>query len=293
MDLLKLKYFYTVAQLEHITKAAERLHIAQPAITKTIKLIESELGVPLFSRVGRNIKLTEYGKLLKNRLDSVFPIIDGIESEIKALKRENSYTVRLNVMAASIAVMQAVLEYKNLHPEVVFNLNQHSSNVDCDISLTTDFAGDTVVGKKTAIKRCVIEEKIFLAVPKISEYAKRDSIELLSLKDEKFIYIAGSRPFRAVCDKICSDLGFKPSIDFESDSPIAVKNIISADAGVGFWPQFSWGEIDKSGVKLIPISDADCKRNLVVELHSDNCRSKYAESFYSYLIEQLSKGQNS
>ena len=68
MDLLKLRYFYAVAEFEHVTKAAEKLHIAQPAITKTIKLLESELGVPLFIRVGRNVKLTEYGELLKRKL---------------------------------------------------------------------------------------------------------------------------------------------------------------------------------------------------------------------------------
>ena len=74
MDLLKLRYFYTVAELEHVTKAAEKLHVAQPAITKTVKLLENELGVPLFSRVGRGVKLTDYGKMLKEKLDGVFPI---------------------------------------------------------------------------------------------------------------------------------------------------------------------------------------------------------------------------
>lgn len=294
MDLLKLKYFYTVAQYEHVTKAAESLHIAQPAITKCIKQLESELDVTLFMRSGRNVKLTEYGKLLKNRLDNVFPIIDGVKDEINQLKKENKFTVKLNVLAASIAVMEAVVKYKNKYPEVVFNIIQHTNESICDIMVTTTGSESERHEhvKQNLKKRCVIEENIFLAVPTKSDYAKNDSVQLKSLKNEKFIYIAGSRPFRSVCDKICENIGFKPSIGFESDSPIAVKNIIGADAGVGFWPEYSWGKINSKDVKLLPVTDAECKRELIVELYDQAGMSEYAENFYEFLISKLSKGQN-
>ncbi len=293
MDLLKLKYFYTVAEYEHVTKAAEILHIAQPAITKSIKQLESELEVPLFKRSGRNVKLTSYGKLLKTRLDNVFPVIDGVKGELSQLKKENRFTVKLNVLAASIAVMEAVVKYKNKYPEVVFNIIQHAEKADCDITVTTDTDNEFFKhGKQNVKQRCVIEENIFLAVSKKSEYAKYDNIQLKSLKNEKFIYIAGSRPFRLVCDKICEDIGFKPSIGFESDSPIAVKNIISADAGVGFWPEYSWGKIKSSDVKLLSVTDTKCKRELIIELRDEQGMSEYAENFYEFLISKLSKGQS-
>ena len=57
MELNKLRYFYIVAKYEHMTRAAEEMHIAQPALTKTIKALEDELGVPLFMKKGRNIVL--------------------------------------------------------------------------------------------------------------------------------------------------------------------------------------------------------------------------------------------
>lgn len=289
MDITRLRYFYTVAGLEHVTRAAEQLHVAQPAITKSIKLLESDLGVSLFRRDGRNIKLTEYGRLLKSKLDSVFPVVDEIPGEIERLKNENKVTVKLNVLAASTAVMDAVIKFKNKNPEVIFNLIQNEEKYDCDVSVTTNY---TVSEVKEVKERCIMEEKIYLAVPKNSKYKDYKKIELKEVKDEKFINLASSRSFRTICDKFCSYAGFKPKIAFESDSPIAVKNIIAAEAGVGFWPEYSWGKIKSSDVVLIPITNPTCQRELIIELHEGNERSEYVRAFYEYLIKALHKKQN-
>ena len=88
MELAKLRYFYVVASLGHVTRAAEEIHIAQPALTKAIKLLEKELGVPLFYKTGRNVCLTTYGEYLKNKLESILPMVDGIPLELEILKQE-------------------------------------------------------------------------------------------------------------------------------------------------------------------------------------------------------------
>ena len=67
MELTQLKYFYAVAKNLHVTKTAEQLHIAQPALTQAVRRLEKELGHPLFASKGRNIVLTEYGKYLKEQ----------------------------------------------------------------------------------------------------------------------------------------------------------------------------------------------------------------------------------
>ncbi len=63
MDLLQLKYFQVAAQLEHMTRAAERLSIAQPSLSQSIAKLEEELGVPLFDRQGRRIQLNQFGRV--------------------------------------------------------------------------------------------------------------------------------------------------------------------------------------------------------------------------------------
>ena len=133
-----------------------------------------------------------------------------------------------------------------------------------------------------------MKEKIYLAVPKTSVYANQESVKLKDLKDEEFVHLAGSRMFRSACDQFCAYAGFKPQIAFESDSPVAVKNIIAANAGVGFWPEYSWGKASYE-VSLISISEPDCQRELVIGMHEYSFPSAYAQDFYEYLLKYLQR----
>ena len=96
MDIQKLRYFHTTAQLEHITRSAEILHISQPSLTQAIRSLEKELGVELFEREGRKVVLTDAGRYLKQRLDTLLPEFDHLATEMEELKVSETKTVRLN-----------------------------------------------------------------------------------------------------------------------------------------------------------------------------------------------------
>jgi len=290
MELTKLRYFYTVAKLGHVTRAAEEIHIAQPALTKAIKQLEEELGVPLFYKKGRNIYLTAYGEYLKNKAETVFLHVDSIADELEGLKQEQRQTVKLNVLAASTAVTEAVIAYKKRKPEVIFQVIQNEAETDCDISVAIEEADLSTL--PPIQKQRALEENIYLAVPKNSRYAARTDIALKEVKDEGFVHLAGSRFFRSVCDNFCLAAGFKPHTSFESDSPVAVKNIIGASAGVGFWPEYSWGKASLD-VVLLNITDPVCRRRLILNLHKSPTPSVVAEDFYGYLLRFLQKRQRS
>ena len=83
--------------------------------------------------------------------------------------------------------------------------------------------------------------------------------------------------------------GFKLKPSFESDSPIAVQNIFGAGAGVGFWPEYSWGKIFASDTLLLPISEPVCERKLILTLHDTSVKSDVAEDFYQHLMRFLQK----
>lgn len=284
MELTKLRYFYEVAKYGHVTKAAEEIHIAQPALTKAIKLLEEELGVPLFYKKGRNVYLTVYGEYLKGRVESILRRVDAIPAEIEILKGEQNHTVRLNVLAASTLVTDAVISYKKTHPEVIFQLIQNETEGDCDISVSMQ--SEQSIALPPFLKRNIFKEQIFLAVPKRSAFAARTEIALREAKDEGFVILAGSRMFRAVCDSFCAYAGFKPRTSFESDSPIAVHNIIGAGAGVGFWPEYSWGAVSDDMV-LLSITEPVCQRSIVLGLHESPTVSDAAQEFYPYLVRFL------
>ncbi len=284
MELTKLRYFYTVAKLEHITNAAEEIHIAQPALTKAIKQLEEELGVPLFYKQGRNIRLTPFGKYLQGKVEPIFKQIDGIPTELARLKEERQLTVKLNVLAASSTITEAVVAYKKRNPAVIFQLIRSETEPDPDVSVRTD--GTDPDALPPVLRAQSMEERIYLAVPKNSPYAKKGSVRLTEVKEEGFVHLAGSRTFTALCDSFCMQAGFKPNIAFESDSLIAVKNIISANAGIGFWPAYSWGKLSADAV-LLPILGQDCKRTLTVSLHESAYPSATSADFYEFLVKYL------
>ncbi len=289
VDLNKLYYFYIVAKHQHVTRAAEELHIAQPALTKTVRLLEEELGVPLFYKKGRNIFLTPFGQYLRQRLEIVFSVLDEVPGELDAMKGQAKNTIRLNVLAASTVVTSAIVEYKKQNKQTVFQLIQNEEAMDCDISVTTNAVDFSRLPPFD--KRCVMEEKIYLAVPKDSVYAQEVSIDLSSVREEGFVNLAGSRLFRAVCDKFCDSAGFRAKSIFESDSPAAVRNLIGAGVGVGFWPAFSWGQAAPSEVVLLPIRNPLCRRELIVGLHTGNSISDIAGDFYENLLHFIQEQQ--
>lgn len=84
MNLYHLRYFVTLAHLEHYTKAAENLSITQPSLSHAISLLENELGVALFEKEGRNIVLTKYGKIFLKDVEKSLEILD---SSVKSLKK--------------------------------------------------------------------------------------------------------------------------------------------------------------------------------------------------------------
>ena len=94
MNLYQLRYFTTLAQEEHYTKAALKLHITQPSLTHAIHLLEDELDVALFEKKGRNVVLTKYGKLF---LKEIEPILNRLDDSIENIKQISKGKETLNI----------------------------------------------------------------------------------------------------------------------------------------------------------------------------------------------------
>lgn len=285
MDIVKLRYFHAVAEEQHVTRAAEKIAIAQPALTQAIKSLEREFGVSLLKKQGRNIVLTEYGTYLKKRLDQLLPELDSLAGELAALKEQNGKTIRLSIQAASNFVVNAIVKYRALHPDVVFDFEQATHRRDCDLIVSTNGLEQPSY-PQPLWKRCIKEERIYLAVPKHSPYASRPEIDLTDVKQEDFVMLSTSRLFGVVCNKLCASVGFVPRVVFESDSPAVVQSIVSSGIGIAFWPEYSWGEVNTADIILLPISNPICQRELIMELFHRPLQSHHAESFYEFLLKQ-------
>jgi len=125
MDLLQLRYFQVVARVEHMTKAAEELLISQPSLSKTIRRLEKEIGVPLFDRQGRSIRLNQFGKACLEHTASLFQELEEGQCQVRDMAGLEHGEVSL--VASSLHGLPALLHsFQLLHPFVHFHLSQRS-----------------------------------------------------------------------------------------------------------------------------------------------------------------------
>lgn len=257
MELTQLRYFLAVARLEHMTRAAAQLHIAQPALTKSIRKLEAELGAALVERKGRNIALTVAGHALAEMLEEPMAQLDAIPGELASLARAEDATIRLKVLAATSFVTDCVIRYRAAHPGLQF-----------DLLLVDDAAGADVVVDTCGVEGAppsgrAFAERVLLAVPRESPLAGCGSVALAQAREETFITLAGNRKFADLCGGWCRQAGFTPRRIYESDGPATIRNLIALGCGVGLWPEHTWGAPGE-GVVLVPITDPRCARRMVV-----------------------------
>lgn len=280
MDILQLKYFLVAAEYEHMTKAAQSLHIAQPALSQSIKHLEDELGVTLFERKNRSIRLNDSGKLLQSEVQPIINALDSLPARLKDAEKQASHTIQLNILAASALITQSIISFKKLYPEVNFRLLQNVDETEFDICISC--AGSNKIPKESIL---LINEKILLAVPSISGYSSFESISLKQVESEGFISFSGAKPFRIICDDYCKQVGFKPKIIFESDNQESIKNLIESNLGVAFWPEYTWGKLTSKNSALIPIHEPECGRTIYAIRNQNSINSKYANIFLDHLTK--------
>ena len=287
MELTQLKYFLEVARTEHVTQSAKNLCIVQPALTQAIHKLEDELGVALFKSAGRNIKLTDSGKFFYEKLLPLYENMMSLPEQLKATVKKQNNNIKLNVLAASSLVTNAVIKYKQDHPDLHVDMVQNEETEVFDICVRTYATYKPSLDNTSSDATFIHSEKIYLAVPNVAQYRKLNSISLFNLKDEKFIHLYGSKQYRRICMELCERIGFHANVTFESDNASAVKDAVAAGIGVSFWPEISWGKMDHRRVKLLEITDTDFKRDIVISLRKNKQDNSKTQQFYNFLTQYI------
>lgn len=128
MELRQLRYFIEVAEREHISEAAVHLHVAQSAVSRQIANLEDELGVQLFERIGRNVKLTPIGKIFLEHSVSAIQAIDFAKKQIDEYLDPEKGTIKIGfpTSLAGHLLPTVISAFKKEHPNVAFHLRQGS-----------------------------------------------------------------------------------------------------------------------------------------------------------------------
>lgn len=283
MELLQLRYFQTVAHICHMTKAAKELHISQPALSKTIHLLEKELNVELFDRIGRSIFLNEYGREFLDYVDRALENIDEGMHRLRDMTGESYGTIRLAVLSASSTVPDLLTNFRSLYPFIGFDLVQHYQNTmsthDFDLCLTTlPFNGTNVE------QIHVMTEEVLLGIPSNHPFSGRQTIYLDEVAKDNFISLKKGTVLRQLTDSFCHSAGFEPNIIYESDDPSTVRGLIRANLGIAFIPEISWGRETGPSVSLLRIADPVCLRSIGLVYRQGMYLSKSIKLFIDFAI---------
>jgi DNA-binding transcriptional LysR family regulator len=261
MELRHLRYFVAVAQELSFTRAAERLHISQPPLGQQIRDLERELGVVLFERTKRRVRLTDAGLAF---LEPAERTLQQAESAAEAARRAGrgevgSLSIGFISSASYDALPRVLGPYRERHPEVRLHLQQMATSAQVQ-ALADRVLHAGLLGERRPeewLEQEVVAREMLLAVlPAKHPLAAGDSIRLRQLAREPFVI----HPRRAAprnYDRIvalCQRAGFSPNIEQEALEMQTIAGLVAAGLGVSLLPA-SVRHLDIPGVVFLDIED--------------------------------------
>ncbi len=259
MELRHLRYFSTVATELHFGRAAEKLHIAQPPLSKQIQDLEAELGFELFNRTKRSISLTPAGQAFLVEVTQIFQQLDrAIDIGRKTSRGELGQISIGFVGSATYNILPVMLQqFRDRYPHVQIELHELTT----DRQLIWLREGRIDIGlirppiiDKDFTSEVIFQESLVVALPTNHHLAKLDSVDLSLLAAEPFILFPRQLapglydPIIAICQAA----GFSPQVVQECIQMQTIVSLVSANMGVSILPE-SIQEAQRQGVVYKPI----------------------------------------
>jgi DNA-binding transcriptional LysR family regulator len=241
MDVRQLEYFHEVGKVSHISRAAERVGITQPTLSRAIERLEHEIGAPLIERAGRSIQLTSYGKALWKHIDRALESIEAGRREVADMTGEERGTVALGFLWAlgERLVPELVRGFTVQHPAVRFRFVQNNG-VELERQL---MAGDInfamlagPIAQKQLEWQSVAVQQLVLVVPPGHRFAHRRTIRLAEAAHETFVLFPPGHALRAFTDDLCRRADFVPDVGYEGDQSSSIRLLVAAGLGVAVVP---------------------------------------------------------
>ncbi|AIF49707.1 LysR family transcriptional regulator [Pelosinus sp. UFO1] len=293
MDIRDMKNFYAIVEEGNISNAAKRLNIAQPPLSKQMKQLEDDLGVQLFERGSRRIRLTEAGQLLRERVEQILGLVDGTVKEITELNSGLVGTLSIGTVTTSGATLLPNLlhQFHKVYPHVTFQLWEG------DGSRILDLLNNRVI--EIGIIRAPFDSEIYESITLPDEplviAMRRDGylcgddpvkVRLIELANQPLIV---PLRWKAMFVEWCEKVGFKPNIVCISDGILL--NIIWTKLGIGMAlvPKSTEGLISDSELTYKTIVEPAVSTQTVIVWARNHKLSASSKHFLDLLKDMILK----
>lgn len=275
MDVAQLRTLIHVAELGSLSKAADRLHIAQPALSRQIRLLEEELGVRLFDRHGRGMIVTERGQ---DVLRHALRVMAELE-EIRAVVSDGNAPLRGHVSigmpptASDVLSEPLVSAFRDAHPEATLRVVSaytghlldwmHRGEIDAAILYDPRSA-------RTLRIRPLLDEPLFLIGPPGFGLSIDRPVEFATLENQRLLLPSPGHGLRMLVDRYARECGIGLDIKVEADSYSALKSLVGHGYGVTVLPLAPiHEELKTGGLRAAPLVNPTPVRRLVMSYPTD------------------------
>lgn len=291
MELRHLHYFLTLCEELHFSEAAFKIGISQPTLSQQIRVLEGEVGVPLFDRLGKKTVQTEAGLILQRYAIKAIKELENAQTAIDDLKDAYSGTLRVAVLPSDLDYHLTELlvafhrDFPSVHIEVIPSIDIPNkvllNEVDIGLALV-----EPAHSQLTA--RPIFKESYCLFVSKKSHLATRKKIEISELADIPLILYPKGFYGRDLIDRWCLTQGIRVEPIMAPGSSTAIFQLIEAGVGASIQPHKLIEAFEDRDMIAIPIEDAP-QRSLAIIYRNDRYLSKAAQRFITELTDYFQK----
>jgi DNA-binding transcriptional LysR family regulator len=266
MELRQLQYFVAVVEEASFTRAAARLHLAQPGVSAQIRQWERELGQPLLDRSGRSVTVTEVGEAVLAYARAALAAVEGIRSTVDEFTGLLRGRVAIGLLSGAVIgafdVPALLADFHDDHPEVEISLTEDNS----ERMLAALHAGAldiAVIGLAEEAPPPGISLQILIDVPLVAAVAPddpllaprdRSSVPLAALGDRPLISLPRGTGLRGVLERACAQAGIRPRIAFEAAAPQVLAQLAARGLGVAVIPALPAQAAAELGLRTLAIT---------------------------------------
>jgi LysR family transcriptional activator of glutamate synthase operon len=294
VDLSELRWFVCLAETGHVTEAAARLHVTQPTLSRGLARLEREIGLPLFDRRRRRLRLNPYGQILLEHARRSLAELVRAEERIHALADPDHGVVRLAFLHSlgPWLVPELLRRYRDRVPGVRFALREDRSRelaralLHGDVDLAVTGPRPTDAGLDWHV---ILRERLCVAVPPHHRLRGRRRISLREVADEPFVAIHPELDFRHLTDQLCRQAAVRPTIAFESADLATVAGMVAAGFGVAILPAPRRNP-QGHGPVFLPLSEPEAYREIGLAWAGAPSLPPVVERFRAFVVAAAEAG---
>lgn len=290
MNVLQLRYFITVAQLENVSKAAAILHLSQSSLSKNIAKLEEDLGLPLFERNGKKIKLNPAGERFLDACTLVLRELDGALADMHQLTWGTDKRIRIGLADTNRRMIDCIAAFRAEHPDVEFDLD---SNIEGDDMIDiNDF--DVLVypsgGRYNKFSGYAFyQERFYIAASATHPLSKSVSLLPQALADQNVVFLRKGKNAFEYPYRICGALAINFASKCFADSRALHREIVASGLAVGFVPEEELSFYrNSSDIRLYPVHDQRFIRQIMVCFRREKHLTAPAREFRDHMIRYFS-----